>query len=189
MIRAESRWLLSIGLVVTLAGCSRSTPSEDASPKGSAALVAAPQPTQPPSASAAVSPEAGVAGRYQGTYDVKRHVAQLSTKQGAPTGWEKDEGKLLAGSGEMTLDVAPGGRVSGTIRGPLGDLTLRGVLDGQTLRATLHNALHEPTAIQSGFVVATLATGALTGSMRAGTGDGLIQREGTVALKKAPSGS
>jgi hypothetical protein len=185
MIKNHGRWLAAAALTCALGGCGKAAPTEEAKPAACATPSAAPLANHAPSA--AEKPTSG--GRYEGTFEVKRHAPGLSTKQGAPAAWEKDDGKLLAGTGQLRLEIAADGTVTGTANGALGELSLRGRLEQETLRATLHNSASDPTLIQNGVLMATLSGKSLTGTLRAATGDGLLQREATVTLSKSPSGA
>ena len=164
---------------------SRHPANQDPPAAPSVAAQAATQPTPAQPASAAEpKPTSACAGQYQGTYTVAATKPSLSKKEGAPSQWEKDEGHALAGQGELTLKVDAQNLVSGSAKGALGQQTLRGSCDDNTLRIRLDATDGEPTVIQNAFIVADLAGDQATGTLSAATGDSLVRRSGAVNLRK-----
>ncbi len=184
----ERRTLL---LVLFFAGfcptCNRVKPDELKPPKApaetaasSTVVVAAPMPSLPEP-----QPRSACAGKYQGQYAVTGVKSDLTRKDGAPERWGSDDGQTLAGSGELTLVVDPQNIITGSAKGALGQQTLRGSCDENTLRAQLDTLGDSDEQIQNAVLVAGLTGDQASGTLAAGTGNSLIRRTGTVTLRKA----
>lgn len=144
----------------------------------------------PPAAASAAQqpadkPTSACAGQYKGTYTVTTTKPAISRKEGAPAQWESDDGHALSGPGELALVVDNQDIVSGTAKGALGQQTLRGSCDGQTLRVQLDSVGTEPTLVQNAFILADLSGDQATGTLTAATGDSLVRRSGAVNLRKS----
>jgi len=88
------------------------------------------------------------------------------------------------GQGELALKVDAQNLVSGSAKGALGQQTLRGSCDENTLRIQLDATGSEPTMIQNAIIVAELTGDQATGTLVAATGDSLVRRSGAVNLRK-----
>ena len=172
--------LLSICFCPT---CNRAKPSENnssAAASTSASVIATPVPSAPES-----QPRSTCAGKYQGQYAVAGVKSDLTRKEGAPEKWESDDGHALAGNGELTLEVDPQNNITGSAKGALGQQTLRGSCDANTLRARLDATSDSTEQIQNAYLVADLAGDQASGTLSAATGNSLIRRTGTVTLRRA----
>jgi len=67
----------------------------------------------------------------------------------------------------------------------LGELGLRGKIEGNELRANLVPKSDDIAAIQNGYLVLTRNTDSLTGRLSAATGNALILRHADLVVKKA----
>jgi hypothetical protein len=172
----------AVGTLVLFTSCSKvSEPGERhalPSPSVSVPLVASSPPPAPTPASAGPR-------EYSGSVEVTRSEPRLTEKQGAPSAWAKDDGQRFAGPVTLKVVIAATGEVTGTLTGALGELSLTGAFDEQTLRAVLVNADRSRETIQNGVVIATEKDGRLSGTLTAATGDGLFQRKGTLSLSRA----
>ena len=156
-----------------------STAAVPAQPSASVAVAAVP--TAPLSTASAPC-----AGKYQGQYTVSTIKSGLTRKDGAPAKWETDDGRTLAGNGELNLDVDTENVISGKAQGALGELTLRGACDGSTMRVQLDPTADAIGQIQNAYLVANVTNAQASGTIAAATGDALIRRAGTVNLRKVP---
>jgi hypothetical protein len=175
-------WLLFLG--VFCGACQKSDPGATSQGIPAPSVASAAAVPAPSNQEAAKTTASGCAGRYTGTYAVSPTKAAITQKEGAPAQWEKDDGKGLAGQGEITLEVAADNLISGTVKGPLGEQTLRGSCDETTLRAELDTASGDPTSIKNGVLLAELNGDIANGTLAAATGDSLVRRSGTVSLRK-----
>ena len=187
MCGTRLRGLLNAGRLifwgVLCVTCQRHEPnstSQDKSPPSAVPSVEA----QPPAQVAEQRPVSGCFGQYQGTYTVAATKPGISRKQGAPAQWDAEDGHTLLGQGELALKVDAQNLVSGSAKGALGQQTLRGSCDENTLRIQLDATGSEPTMIQNAIIVAELTGDQATGTLVAATGDSLVRRSGAVNLRK-----
>lgn len=176
-------WLLLLG--VFCGACQKSDPaatSQGPSAPSVASAAVAPAPSIPTAVRKSAS---NCAGQYTGTYAVAATKADINQKDGAPAQWDKDDGKLLAGQGEITLKVADDNLISGTAKGVLGEQTLRGLCDENTLRVELDTPSGDPKSVKNAVLLAVLNGDQASGTLIAATGDSLVRRSGTVSLRKA----
>ena len=144
-----------------------------------------------PSASAAAAVPSGSAtataapakpwysGEFAGEYDAK--LAAVEVKVGALKEWGKDDGKLSAGPGKLSLKIDDAGRVSGTSEGALGTSQVDGKVEEDTLRVQLSPA---DDAGLHGVLVAARAGDGFKGTIQASSGDSLRVRTAAIELKK-----
>jgi len=180
---------LAVGTLGLLTSCSKpSEPGDSRALPSSGASTPVVASAPPP----APTPPSTGPRQYSGNVEVTRSEPRLTEKQGAPSAWAKDDGKRLAGPVTLEVAIAATGEVTGTLTGALGELSLTGAFEEQTLRAVLVNADRSRETIQNGVVIATEKDGKLAGTLTAATGDGLVQRRGTLSLSRssaAPSGT
>jgi hypothetical protein len=176
-------------LLLVLCPTCKQAPSSDTNAEGAAAPTPSAQSAQNPSAQvkSAVAPQPGseCAGKYQGEYTVAAVKSELSSKDGAPSQWEKDDGKALAGKGTIQLQVDANNSVSGMASGALGEQTLRGSCDDKTLRVRLDSTNEELAKVQNAYLLAEISGADIKGTLAAATGDSLIRRAGAVTLQRA----
>jgi hypothetical protein len=137
-----------------------------------------------PSATAAPKPKPWYAGRWSGSYRAERDVIDMTVKQGAIPEWDKDSGRRASGPGTLNLDVDDHGKITGTLRGPLGELLARGAVEGDELRVKLSAKDPQPLSAFNGDLVATRAGEGAKGHLHVSTGDSLTVRRGPVLLQK-----
>lgn len=116
-----------VSLLLLAAACDKSgEPSAEASAKASAGPA--------PSASASAKPKPWFAGTWKGSYDASHFPIEMEKKHGAVAAWKSDDGGVAVGKGEVTIQIDDDGQVSGSSKGPLGDLEATGQLDEDLLR-------------------------------------------------------
>ncbi len=179
---------LSIVALFLAAACDKAaSKNSDASAvaaSASAAVVAAASSVATPGDAANAS-GAWYVGTWKGDFAALRRASTTTTKEGGPGAWEKDNGQKLSGPGALEIVVDNHGRVSGTLKGALGELGLRGQIDGEELRANLVANGEDLTAIHNGTLVLAHESDTLKGRLAAGSGDALAMRQADVVLKKA----
>lgn len=186
MTTMRSNFVLSV-LLLTCA-CSKSTPGSGqpmASSTSSAVSTTSPAPNAP-SATAKLpdSQAAWYGGHWKGEFVAAKRQPGLSAKEGAPAAWDKDDGKRFAGPSTLEVNVDSSGNVTGRVTGALGDLAVRGKIDGDELRANLVPKTQDVATIQNGYVVLTHEADSLKGRLSAATGDALVMRHSEMTLKK-----
>jgi hypothetical protein len=179
---------MSIVALLVVVACSKGTSKNGDTPAvaasaSTAAVVLAASVVAP--ANAPNGSGAWYVGTWKGNFAAARRASTTTAKEGGPGAWEKDDGQKLSGPGTLEVIVGNDGRVSGTLKGALGDLGLRGQIDGEELRANLVANSADPTAIHNGTLVLAHDSGALKGRLAAGSGDALAMRQADVTLKKA----
>jgi hypothetical protein len=177
---------LTVLPLVLICACSK-TSSNDAAGSSAAAVVSVPVVGVGPSAAApkaALPQTTWYIGSWKGHFAVSRRTSTTTTKEGGPSAWEKDNGQSLSGPGNIEVSIDANGNVSGTMNGALGDLGLRGKIDGEDLRGILLAKTDDPTAVQNGTVVLSHEADGCKGRLSAATGDGLTMRQGEVTLEK-----
>ncbi|HLK38637.1 MAG TPA: hypothetical protein VKU41_17865 [Polyangiaceae bacterium] len=163
------------GLIAMACACGRSsgTTAHDAapsSPAGDAGLTA--REPAPATTTSATPPRLAWHGKYAST------AATLyipSDWKGVH--WKVDDDGAGVGQGDLDFVVDSGGRLHGTLSGPLGPATLDGLVTDRRLTATL-----SPSDRERGYA------GTLQGSMADSTGEGTISASpglaGAVRLAK-----
>lgn len=179
---------LSIVALLLVAACDKGVAKNGeasaVAASANAAVVAAASSVTTPANSANAS-GAWYVGTWKGDFAAARRASTTTTKEGGPGAWEKDNGQKLSGPGALEIVVDGNGRVSGTLKGALGELGLRGQIDGEELRANLVANSEDPAAIHHGTLILAHESDTLTGRLSAGSGDALTMRQADVALKKA----
>jgi len=185
---------IALLLVLSIAACSKLPKStgvsaaDPAAPGNTApALSATAMGSNLPTAAAAPEPGRTATGLYEGRFMAQLRKSTTTTKQGAPSGWEKDDNKKFTGESTLSLSVAPDGTVQGTLKGALGEQTLRGKLQGDELRAAIVPTGSDSSLIQNGFVALKREGDSFKGNLSCASGDALILREASVELKKSAS--
>lgn len=180
---------LSIVALLFVSACSKSSAKTEETPtpgaSASAAVVAAASSDKVPTNAAPIT-ASWYAGTWKGELAATRRASATNAKEGAPGAWEKDGGQKYAGPGTIEIAVNDRGQVSGAVKGALGELGVRGQIDGDELRANLVSSSDDPTAIHNGTIVLAHDSDTLKGRLSAGSGDALTMRQADVTLKKAP---
>lgn len=176
-------------LFVLLTTCACSKDAQKSSEQRPAASASA---AVVPSASASATPSANepggawYVGTWKGEFVAAKRQAVTSTKEGAPAAWDKDDGTRLAGPSSVEIIVDSASNVTGSVKGSLGELGVRGKVEGEELRASLVPKNDDLTAIQNGYLVMTHEADTLKGRLSAASGDALVLRHGEMTLKKSP---
>lgn len=178
-----------ISALFLFSACSKTAApgSTESAASAQAPAIAAPA-ISAPSASTA-SPQATqdtwYVGTWKGDATASKRPSATSTKEGGPAAWDKDDGQKLTGPISVELTVDSRGEVSGTLKGALGDLGVRGKVDGNELRSNLVPKSDDIAAIQNGYLVLTRNTDSLKGRLSAATGNALMMRHADLVLKKS----
>jgi hypothetical protein len=123
-------------------------------------------------------------GTWKGKFDAQRWTMSTSEKQGGSLGWKKDDGKQGVGPGEIEVTIDARGVVSGTLSGALGALTVSGGVESEVVTATLAPTGADEAASFSGSLRLERSGDALSGTLKASSGDSLRAREAKLSLKK-----
>jgi hypothetical protein len=176
--------LLSAGLMLS-AGCE--------SPRGRTEPSSEPAATRPtPSARSSAEADASAAnqpllGRWSGSYRSRRVTIEMP--RGLPAGaWQHDDGSLGSGEGRIELEVRSDSELRGTATGALGELDIRGMVEGDSVRAGLtpRNPMADPA--MSGILMGQREGQQIVGELRVSSQDGSLVRSAPVSLKR-PCGS
>lgn len=155
----------------------RATPTAAATGHGATATASGED------AATADGPAQRFAGTWRASFEAKRGAVTLPS--GAPDAtWADDTGTDLTGKGTMVLKISADGQVSGSVSGALGELSARGVVEEETLRAGLTPA--DPTApgAVTGILVGAADGEVLEATLRVSNGDASLVRTATVTLEK-----
>jgi hypothetical protein len=179
-----------LALLFVVSACEQNKPE-----KASANVetnVAAPSnaPTSPPTAPQAVpsnAPSAAQTSRFSGAFSAQPAKSATTKKDGAPSGWEKDDGKAYSGDCKLTLFVEKDGKVQGDLTGALGDLKLRGWLADEDLRATVVPSGDDAAKIQNGTLSLTREGDGFKGTLTAATGNSLVLRRADIQVRPVTS--
>ena len=166
---------------LSFVGCKESPPA----PAVTSAAPLTPPPAIAPSASAVPS-GSPLAGKWEGTFDVKPHKVELAEKAANEKAWAKDDGTQKAGKGTLSLMIAADGGATGTANGALGDADVGGAAEKDlvTLRLVAKDTT-DPLAM-TGVLVLHPVGSDLSGELHASSGDSYVVREANVTLKKTP---
>ncbi|MBN2192752.1 MAG: hypothetical protein JW751_08025 [Polyangiaceae bacterium] len=167
--------LASVLALAVAGGCKRASES---APEGGVATaftsVAAARPA--PSAFAAARTA------FAGTYLTERFVIEMTPEQGRIPAWDREDGKEGSGPGTLAITLDERGTVRGTAAGALGEQTVNGVLDRDTLRLTLAPVAGRSGRVFSGVIIAEREGNGYAGTLRASSGDSTLVRQGTVSV-------
>ncbi|WP_156338834.1 hypothetical protein [Chondromyces crocatus] len=186
--------LAVMGLASIGAGCEDGKPAQEAPPAASGAAappaasvsagVSASASGLSASASAAAAAKAPLVEQWQGKYDAKKGVVTYPAKV-SDKARQKDDGKVAAGPGTITLTIEPGGEVRGKAEGALGAATITGRFDDGALRASVNP--NDPTdpAAMTGILTGQREGDVVRAMLRVAGPDALLVREAAVELRKA----
>jgi hypothetical protein len=154
-------------------------PSTTASGSTSATIASASGSASPASPSS--SP---LSGAWRGAFESKKATIALApdVKEKA---WSGDDGRAHAGKGEIDLHVGTDGIVKGKLRGALGNATVAGTAEGDTLTMTFTPADSDSSESISGVIVLQLKESKLSGDLKASSGDATIVRTATLELARS----
>lgn len=149
-----------------------------ASPAESAAAASA---SSAPTSSQSSEPDSPHAGTWQGSYKAVKGTVTV------PPGvryksWEDDKEEEYMGEGRVTLAVAADGVVSGSAKGALGEQTIAGQIDGDTLRTALQAT--DPKGGMSGILTGALKGSKIEAELRVSDSQGNIVRRSEVTFSR-----
>lgn len=163
--------------------CDKAAPPN---PVPSASAPPAPVASAAPIASAAPSAAGPSApSKWSGSYEAQHYKIEVPKGEGARE-WHEDDGGAHTGKGTIALELGPGGRVSGTASGALGEHALTGELDGDTLRVRFVPRVAGDRAF-GGFTVLKKEGDAYKGRLQAASGDSKTVRDALISLRPAAS--
>jgi hypothetical protein len=119
-------------------------------------------------------------GAWRGSFQAEQFRMDLAAAGGVKE-WKTDDGKQASGPGQLALQVAADGTVSGSGTGALGELSVLGRFEDD--RATLTLTPATPGGLH-GVVVATREGEGLKGMLSASSGDSLQVRRADVTLSR-----
>lgn len=136
--------------------------------------------------SVAAVPSNPLSGPWRGAFESKKAAVTLDpgVKEQA---WSADDGKAHAGKGEIDLHVGADGVVKGKLRGALGNATVAGTAEGETLTMTFAPTDGDSNEWVSGVIVLQLKDAKLSGDLKAASGDATIVRAATLELTRGDS--
>jgi hypothetical protein len=194
--RDAIRFLVGIGLGVVLAGCPKKDEPADAQAAGSASA----SPYAQANATVASGGEAGTAGEggaagaakgssgagasFHGKYTLKPSTMYIpDDKDWKGVKFKNDESKHV-GDGDITIDIDPSGRVSGSSEGgALGAAIIDGSRDGADVTATIRRKDPADEGLM-GTLVGKIAGDKLEGTMRLSDANASSVREASFAIAK-----
>jgi hypothetical protein len=189
MPRPHRTPLIAALFALSLAACEQDPIPPPASTEPEPLPVATNTPIEAPSTSAAADAgtDAGASidslvGSWEGAYEAKKG------RVGIPTGVKDDratdDGKAASGPGTVKLTVLPGGDVTGKSEGALGKASVRGKLDGKTLRASFVPDDPLPKSSMTGVLVGLVKGDVIQAELRVAGPDALVVRQANFDLKK-----
>jgi len=184
--RLAAAWLpLGMLLLVLLPACGQGdgsgAPAPSTSPSAATSATATTTASASNSSGAASHP---YAGRWKGSYKARRAKVSLPDRV-SDKSWEDDSGEELAGEGDIELRVDATGEVSGSSKGALGKLHVRGLIDKNTLRAGLTAAEADQPGGIRGVLVGTGDAKQIDALLKVSSHDGKLARESRVVLTRA----
>lgn len=168
---------LGVALVCVLAGCSK--PETGAAPVASVSVAA---PVVAPSASGSGTGTGTAVASWTGKY--ASTPGTLFVPDGGEWSyvkWRGDESKDGLGEGTLALEIT-GTQVTGTLDGPLGPATVRGIVDGTQVTGWIERKTASDMGF-SGTLIGTLGA-TLEGTMRLSVHDAHIIREAKFSLAR-----
>ena len=186
---ASARGFVSFALLsLVLLGCPNKDTASDAGKGATSASASTPATA---SAGDAAAPREGGStsatgeAAYAGTYEAKpaalyipEHQDWKNTKQA------KDDPAKHVGEGNLTIEVAADGRVTGTVdSGPASPGLISGLVEGTRLTATIRRKEAGDQGL-TGSILGTVEGGQITGTGKLADATAAILREGKVSAKK-----
>ena len=168
-----------IGATMTFA-CDKGateTESKAPAPKGqthapSGSVSAAPAPTK----------KHPLAGRWRAQAEAEKTSVRLAPAVPTKT-WARDNGKKASGTITLSITIDADGRITGSISGALGNLTVMGKADQTRLRAVVTSKSPGDDDSMNGVLTAAFNSGALTFKLRTSGPKGNIVRGASGTLK------
>jgi hypothetical protein len=138
------------------------------------ATVRAPTGAAPPEAAGGAR-----AGNYRGDYEARRGTVTLEPGVVEPS-WKLDRGQSFAGKGTVEIEIEASGRARGRLVGPLGELMVRGQVEGDAIAMELVPAVDDAPPAFRGTLQASIEGDRLRGELRVVSGDGRVVRAATI---------
>lgn len=175
--------LVSIAIVALL-GCSKSG-GDQAADAPALSAPAAPAGSADASAAAAAKKEEDAPRAFRGKYSLTPAAIYIpDAKDYAKVKQAKDDPSKHVGEGELTLSVAPDGKVTGTIdSGPAAPAILDGAALGEEVRGNVRRKDPSDDGL-TGTFHGTIAAGKLEGALSLADADAAIVREGKLSLAR-----
>jgi hypothetical protein len=149
-------------------------------PKADVVVAGSAQPSASVAAPVAAAPaKAWFEGSWQGTFQAE--LNRLEPAVGGVKEWKQDDGKKSSGEGKLLLAAGPGGDVTGSANGALGELKITGRMDGDRAALTLTSAQADGF---HGVILATQTPAGLKGTLNASSADSLQVRRADVTLTR-----
>jgi hypothetical protein len=136
-------------------------------------------PTAHPPSSAALPEATGRAGKYRGDYEARRGTVTLEPGVVEPS-WKLDRGQSFAGKGTVEIEIDATGRARGRLVGPLGELVVRGEVEGDAIAMELAPTVDDAPPAFRGTLQASFEGDRLRGEVRVVSGDGRVVRAATI---------
>jgi hypothetical protein len=177
--------ILALPLALGAAACSKASDSGGAPPAASASATSAASavPAAPSAVLSATQPAGGATAlAWRGSY--KSAAATLTVVPAyKKQPWSDTKSTEGIGDGALTLAIE-GGRVSGSVEGPLGPATVDGVLADGKVSASVRRK--DPTDHGfTGILVGDVAADHIDGTMSVSLGQASVLRTATFTLKPA----
>jgi hypothetical protein len=177
-----SALLLCSGLTLG-AGCNSPEGRSEPSSRPATAKVPASATVRPSANVDASTPLPPLIGRWTGSYHARR--ASIEMPRGLPAGaWQHDDGSLGSGEGRVELVVQKDSELLGAVTGALGELEIRGMVDGDNVHAGISpkDPLADPA--MSGILVGQRSGQEIIGELRVSSQDGSLVRFSPVRLRR-----
>jgi len=167
------RTALVVLFAFALAGCDHKKEAPRPSAASASAVASAAPAPKPP----------WYIGHWSGTYASVKHY--MDPMVGPEIAWKKDEGGTAHGFGKLSLDMDKDRHVTGKASGPLGDMAVRGTLDGDTLRVRLLPVEQDVGAFKGKLIAKRQGkTDSFEGKLHASGGMSQIVRGAPVKIQK-----
>jgi hypothetical protein len=179
---------ITLGLVTSLGGCSKSKDDRAARPEASASAAAAGGASAAPNvakADAGAAPAAGAATEWNGSYEATEGTLYVPEgKEWAGVKFRGEKSDVGLGKGTLTFSIDPRGNVVGTLEGPLGPAVIRGALD-KTGAITAQVAPQTPSDTSFyGTFNGKQSDAAIEGKMQLSQSEARVIREAKVTAKR-----
>jgi len=177
---------MSVLLGFAMLGCDSGTPAARQRATSGERTSAVTSSSTAPLASSSTPrslPRNPYAGAWRGKY--KATQASVTVPKGvAYKWWEGDDGASASGDGQIELTVAEDGSVAGTSSGALGNLTIRGMVEEDVLRAGVTPTDQASEASMTGVLVGTVTEKSIEAQLRVSSHDAALVRRSAVRLTR-----
>ncbi len=171
-------------LLLPLLTACPSSPTEKRPTPAASAIGSVPKGTIPAASASAGAARPWYVGTWRGKYDARRHALDVAPDAGRLRAWDEDDGKQAVGVGELEVVVDATGVVTGTAKGVLGNLSVTGAVEGDSVRLRLLSPAGGDDPVFAGYLVAERHGDQLRGVLQASSGDSALVRRAEVELQK-----